>query len=202
MSTPETPPGSPLPPPVAATSIMETMLSVLKWVFYAAVICGLLYAIWKYRAELLATVAGWAAAFREFWRSLFSGRRFDEDAPELVALHSNPSVAFSEFTDPFAQGMDDRYGSAELVQYTFAALQAWGREHGVARDLDQTPHEFAIRLGGQVPELAPDAAALASLYGRAVYSTGALPSEYVANLARLWRYLRAHALQPASAPIP
>ena len=113
--------------------------------------------------------------------AMFSGRRFNEDASDLEALHANPPVMFSEFTNPFAQGTADRYGPAVIVKYTFAALEVWGREHGTAREPDETPGEFARHLGAAIPELAADAQALAALYGRAVYSQSAPATEQVAN---------------------
>ncbi len=202
MKMPDLPSAGPSLPPLSFLSILETVLGPLKWIFYAAVICGAIYAFWAYREELLAIVRGWIEAFREFWRALFSGRHFDEDAPELERLHALRQVSFSDFSDPFARGLADRYGPAELVKYTFAALEVWGREQGTAREPDQTPAEFAAVLGGEIPDLAADAQALASLYGRAVYSEGVLPAEYVANLCALWRYMQAHPPQPAEPAAP
>jgi hypothetical protein len=85
-----------------------------------------------------------------------------------------------------------------LVKYTFAALQIWGREHGCEREPDQTPYEFAQRLALTVPAVADHAKSLAGLYGRAVYSTAALPMDDVGWLAVVWRFMRAN---PAPQPV-
>ena len=87
---------------------------------------------------------------------------------------------------------------AELVKYTFAALEVWGREQGFPRDADATPHEYVALLGSKIPRLRTDALALANLYSLAVYSQASLSPAAVNDLGELWRLMRsARAQQPA-----
>jgi hypothetical protein len=79
-----------------------------------------------------------------------------------------------------------------LVDYSFQALEAWGREHGCARDSEQTPHEYAGRLFAQQALVGREAATLAELYGFAAYSVegDSLSRESLDRLRELWRVMR------------
>ncbi len=76
---------------------------------------------------------------------------------------------------------------AQLVRYTFEALEAWAREQVVARPPEQTPLEFAQELGRRVPALAKDATSTAALYVRVAYARNNPSRESVQVLERLWR---------------
>jgi hypothetical protein len=76
---------------------------------------------------------------------------------------------------------------AQLVRYTFEALEAWARERVVARPPEQTPLEFAHELGQRVPALAKDVASTAELYVRVAYARKNPSREAVEVLERLWR---------------
>jgi hypothetical protein len=110
-------------------------------------------------------------------------------------LHEQPFAAFS---NPFAGG---RSGMAvpKLIRYTFAAVQAWAREHHLGRQPGETPLEFAERIGGEVPALEADLQRLATLYARAVYARGGLPANSAELLRQFWQRLEAVAEQPLSA---
>ena len=86
--------------------------------------------------------------------------------------------------------MADRCSADELVRYSFAALEAWAREHGWARGPEQTPHEFAHDLGTRVQSLSQDVRRLADLYCRVAYARESVASKSVAPLKQLWQELR------------
>jgi hypothetical protein len=194
------PPPAPTPPPPLPSpgALFGSLAGLLKLALYAALIGGVAFGAWRSRAELMEIVAGWLAALRAFWRSLFVDP--DEIAPtaEEIAFHQQQlGWAFGDFVDPFASGAAGQSSPAELVKYTFAALEAWGREQGHARGPDETPHEFVALLGSKVPGLRADALGLANLYSRAVYSQASLPPAAINNLAQLWRLMQAaRAQQP------
>ena len=166
---------------------------------YAVLIGGLAYGAWRWRAELMEIIAGWLAAVRDFWRLFFGGQREIGRSAEEIIFHQQQLLwSFSDFVDPFAGGTAAKSSPAELVKYTFAALEVWGREHGFPRGSDATPHEFAALLGSKIPRLRAESLALANLYSRAVYSQTSLSPAAVNDLAQLWRLMQAaRAPQPA-----
>mgnify|MGYP001617204622 FL=1 len=77
---------------------------------------------------------------------------------------------FGSFPNPFTTGAAQRMPIADLVCYSFDALQAWAREWGEPRRHEQTPLEFAHELGMAVPEVGNEAGQMARLYGQVAYS--------------------------------
>ena len=82
---------------------------------------------------------------------------------------------FADFADPFATGTASRYSAAQLVQYSFEALEAWAREHGCPRQPDQTAYEFAQHLAAHRQNLEQGARQLAALYSAPPTHRAALP---------------------------
>jgi hypothetical protein len=85
------------------------------------------------------------------------------------------------------------------VRCSFAALQAWAHERDLGRPPEETPLEFAARVGNDVPALDADARQLALLYARAVYADGRLPPESVETVRQFWNKLEVVTEQPLSA---
>jgi hypothetical protein len=168
---------------------------LLKWIFYAAVILVAVFLMWRHWQEILATLARWREELRELWARLFGGKPKPAEAAaaEEAAALKPAWRPFADFTDPFAAGLTARYSADELVEQTFAAFEAWAREHGCPRDPEQTPHEFARRVGAHAESLAADARTLAELYCQVAYARGSLPKSRVKPLAGLWQQLRAGA---------
>ena len=74
----------------------------------------------------------------------------DEVLPEAVLdtpESAEPPRPFVTFRDPFATGEADGMSPAELVRYSFDAMNAWAFERGHGRRPGETPLEFAERLG-------------------------------------------------------
>ena len=71
---------------------------------------------------------------------------------------------------------------AELIAYTFEALDAWAWDRAAGRDPAETPLEFARRLGEAF-------AKLANLYTRMTYSTLPLPGTALATLEEAWEQM-------------
>ena len=59
----------------------------------------------------------------------------DDDEPPEVAAPVRP---FASYVNPFPlDGRGDRMPIKEVMRYTFAALQAWGRERNVERQPEE-----------------------------------------------------------------
>ena len=54
------------------------------------------------------------------------------------SFRTGPRLPFAAYEDPFATGAARRMTPAELVVYTFEALEAWGREQVIERPPEQT----------------------------------------------------------------
>jgi hypothetical protein len=167
--------------------------ALAKLLLYLVVGCTLLYAAWRHRQ---AIVEQW----RAFWQALWPRRRRDDAADaSQPAGGQRRAAAFRDFVDPFSSRLAEQWPAATLVQYAFAALEAWARDHGTPRPECETPLEFAQRLGQMHPLAAAGAASLAQWYTQAAYAPGKLDAVRPQEIAELWSYLRATAATPAQA---
>jgi len=185
--------GRPWFDPTALTSnAASAFATVLKWLFYGGILLALAYWLWRSRADLLAALGNFLQELREFWQRFFGGRAgaADQAAYSDEGPQGPTHRPFADFADPFASGMADRASPDELVRYTFAALEAWARDHGWARGPEQTPHEFAHDLGTRVHAISDDVRRLADLYCRVAYARENVPRKSVAPLKQLWQELR------------
>src|SRR5262249_57808733 len=92
------------------------------------------------------------------WRAnllerLFGGRQVesgdggeDEEGEEEL----QPAMPFSAFANPFDSGKAERMSPRELVRYSFAALEAWAREHSLQRGDHETAMEVIDPLADKV----------------------------------------------------
>src|SRR5262249_20412397 len=140
-------------------------------------------------------------ALQAWWDRLFGRGKKVETAAENVALEgATPQPRpFAAFRNPFRDGSAAKRSPQELVRYSFAALQAWAWEQGLARADDETPLEFPRRLGAERPALDDDARQLAFLFARVVYARGSLPSGTAGAVQQFWGQLENMAEQPMSA---
>ena len=175
-----------------ATNFLGNLGTGIKWLAFLAIaiIAGVL--AWRYRAELAAAWQKLLAELAALWPALF-GRRVAEstEAPGEAPLPRRP---FAEFVDPFASGRAANMSPAEVVRYTFAALEAWGRENGCPRETGQTPHEFAAAIGQLDHTLAGEAAQLADVYARMAYARPAAIRTSFEPLRALWRKMSTPAI--------
>jgi hypothetical protein len=185
-------------------SALAALAPILKWVVFIA-FCGLVaFVLLRGLLQFLANFTKWARdllnALRAWWQGLFGGRNrgaTEEEAGDVV--HATPPRPFASYANPFADGSAGRLSPHKLVRYTFEAFQAWAYEQHLGRRPDETPLEFAARVGQEVPGLEADAERLATLYARALYARGPLPPNAWAVLEQFWKRLEAVAEQPLSA---
>ncbi len=184
--------------PVDPEAVLEPALSgvaeLAKWAFYAVVVLGVVYILWRSRAEVWSAIRELLAGLRDLWNGLWGRKRVGRIGPSAEEILAElPPPPFSSYADPFATGIAEGYSVEELVRYSFEAFEAWSREHGCPRQPDQTPHELARDVGGRVAAMAPDARHLADLYSRAAYDRVTLPKASVEQLRELWQHMRAGA---------
>ncbi len=155
--------------------------SLVKGVIYLVLAAAAAWFFYKHRKEILA-------ALRQFWANILA--LIGGKAPTLPsadeAAEAPELPPFAAFQNPFATGSAHSQPPEELVCYTFEALQAWAKEQELERPPDQTPIEFARRLGAYVPELAHEAGLLTRMYSGYAYA-GRIPSNDSINyLQTLW----------------
>ncbi|HMF12088.1 MAG TPA: DUF4129 domain-containing protein, partial [Gemmataceae bacterium] len=198
-----TSPSKPLLPHLPQLGQISTLL---KWIVLAVLAALVVFNLLRSGLKWLANFTKWARdlldSLRAFWARLF-GRR---EAEHETAVESEPAPAgakrprpFASFRNPFLDGSADRLSPDQLVRYSFAALQSWAYERDLARQPEETPLEFAQRVGDQAPVLEGEALQLSNLYARAVYARGALPTGSLEPARRFWDKLEAVAEQPLSA---
>jgi hypothetical protein len=177
---------------------------VLKWIVFGLLALLVLVFVLRGGLRYLANFSQWARdlldALRNFWARLFAGRGGSggdsNDSTGEDAVRGRP---FADYPDPFADGSARRLKPATLIRYAFEALQAWAAERDLARRPDETPAEFARRLGDEIPAIDADARQLAALFARAAYAPGTLPAAAIEPLRGLWHRLEAAAAAPLSA---
>jgi hypothetical protein len=180
--------------------------TILKWIVF--IVLGLVVLFYLLRSGLrfLANFTDWARrlleALRAWWAALFGGGAARERGGEGVeeAEEDTPYVRpFASYADPFESGMAGGVSPNQVVRYSFEALQAWARERGLGRNPQETPLEFANRLGREVPALEDEVRRAAGLYVRVAYAKANLKAGSLEGLRSFWRRLREVAEQPLSA---
>ena len=169
--------------------VLAKIAGVVKWIVFAIVavliVFGLFFGVLKYLAPFTDWARRWLDGIRAWWAGLFGRanperqRRGEGDTNPLAPVRPPP---FSEYSNPFADGSADGRDPAELIAYTFEALDAWAWDRDAGRDPAETPLEFARRLGEAF-------AKLATLYTRMTYSTLPLPGTARATLEEAWEQM-------------
>ena len=96
---------------------------------------------------------------------------------------------FESYENPFLTGEAGKWSARDLVLYSFEVLQAWGEEHGVKPQEEQTAREFCHRVGEQFPEITADLSGFGFLYSHAAYGNNMPASHDLEPVKSLWRFL-------------
>ncbi len=165
--------------------------TAIKWLIYSLLIGAALYALYRFRRAVAATLRQMGATLREMFASLFGWWRRTPDepvvsSPGMASGVPVPARPFSSLANPFTTGGVEHSTPAELVTCTFNALQVWAAERGLKRLPDQTPLEFAGQLGETIPLLGEEARTVALLYTRIAYAQHQPSPDCLEDLARLW----------------
>ena len=162
--------------------------TLIRWLFYVALLVGVVVAAWIYRDEVRAAWLKMMEELRESWEKWF-GKKKVAFTGEIGPVEAPPRM-FASFADPFVSGEVNRMPWPRLVRYSFEALEAWGREQGVPRAVGQTPHEFAAAVAAAEPGMAANVQMLAGWYGQLAYAAGGVGKGSVEELRELWGEMR------------
>src|SRR5262249_18187744 len=157
--------------------------------------------------QFFANFSDWARrlleAWRNFWARLFGGQGTRRPAGATAEAGGEEQRErqrpVADFVNPFGRGLADGRAPRGPGRYTFAAREAWAREHDMGRQPGETADELAARVGAEVPALEADARRLAALYARAAYGRGGLPGNTPEVVRQVWETLARVAEQPMSA---
>lgn len=177
-------------PTKIGSAIGGTFGQLLRFLYWVIVIAVVGFLVWRYHQQIADALRKFLASISDFWNSLLGRGKSSTAAQEQVVDPGPPPRPFSAYADPFLTGMAQKHPPAEVVRYTFEAVQAWGRERGVARHPEQTPHEYAQAVGEQESTLSRDVTVLADLYCRCAYGRDAASRSNIESLRQLWERLR------------
>ncbi|MCI0456057.1 MAG: DUF4129 domain-containing protein [Gemmataceae bacterium] len=185
--------------------LSDEAANVLKWIVIILAVLVVLYFLFRSGLRWLANFTDWARrlleALRAFWEGLWGGGKSAGQTGAAETVKARPPKPFAAYRDPFGRGAADDMTPAELVQYSFEALEAWARERHLKRQVSETALEFSERVGDEFPVLEEDARRLALLYAGLAYAGGSFPAEGRAELRRFWQILMDATERPLSAGV-
>jgi hypothetical protein len=172
---------------------LQRIATALKWIVFVVVaVVGLAFVLGG-GLRFLANFSEWAkrllAACRRFWEALLGG------PPERVSFRDTDTETrparrpFQAFSNPFLDGRADAMSPADLVRYSFEALEAWAQECDLGRGAVETPIEFTNRLADEAPGLEMETKRLGELYARVLYARGTMPPDWRTAAAEFWEQL-------------
>ncbi|HEV3386899.1 MAG TPA: DUF4129 domain-containing protein [Gemmata sp.] len=171
---------------------LDKVSGFLKWIVFAVVAVLVVIAVGLAILRYLAPFTAWAQrlleALRNWWAGLFGGGATSEKKEVASTAPVGPvrPPPFREFPNPFADGSAERREPAELVDYTFLALDSWAWDRDCGREPTETPLEFARRLGETFPDLAEILNRFAISYAKVTYSEFPLPDDTLTMLEEMW----------------
>ncbi len=174
----------PRPSPAPASRLT---LNWPKSAAYAVLLALLLFLLIKNRHHLAVLIQTLWRALQDFWHGLFASKPSASVQSVPVPRRSAPRP-FAAFSNPFSSGQASAMPARDLIIYTFEALEAWAEGCGCGRQPEQTPFEFACRVGEQFPDCDPEVGQVGRLYAQVAYA-GAAPPPCGDVLERLWSKL-------------
>jgi hypothetical protein len=170
----------------------------LNWLVWALIIIGVVYALWKWGKQLWTALVQIWREILAWWRGLFGlGEEEQRDAELVDPESSRPPQPFAWFTNPLLT--PGRFKTMEeMIRYSFAALHSWAYEQNQGRQPDETPTEFAVRLGQLRQRAHQDIRKLADLYAVVTYARAKPPAASEAILRSFWNRL---AEEPPPRPV-
>jgi hypothetical protein len=163
----------------------------LKWLVFGILALVVLFVLARNGLRYLANFTNWARrlwdSLRRIWEELFVWRSRSGAGEEAETAKAPP--LFRSFANPFHGGRAGVMKPAELIRYSFEALEAWAGERAHGREIDETPIEYADRLAEEVGSLDKETQRLGDLYACVLYADGALPSNWRGTLERFWERL-------------
>lgn len=174
--------------------IISQLGPLIKWLTIAVLAAIVLYYVATHPGEVA-----------KLWRDLLNllaglfGRPHKPNAAVAVR-HSAPQQSpvqrrtFQSYANPFAQNLNG-WQAAQVIEHSFAALEAWAAERGRPRQTDQTAEEFARKLVTELPQLVKLPTQAAAMLDRVMFAGWTPSIQDLTPLAELWRKLES---QPTS----
>jgi hypothetical protein len=171
---------------------VSKIAGVLKWIVFALLAVVVVFFLFRNGLKFLSNFMPWAknllASLDAWLKGLFGGR---EKEVKIRSAKAEPvpeelRTPFLAFSNPFSDGTATGRSPEELVRYSFEAFEAWAGDRSLQRRDDETPLEFAARVGDEFAWLRPDSRRLALLVARMVYSTGNLPADSRETVSEFW----------------
>jgi hypothetical protein len=178
----------PSPPP--SSDPASHIFQWLRPLFILAVICMIVWWIFRHREVLAAMVRSLIAAIRKFFQDLFNWGSSTDEEKAVVAKAKPKNHPFATFKNPFLAGQNSTWTPEQLVLYSYAALQAWAEERGIEPHPEKTAREFCLDLGDRYPEITGDLQRLSTLYIHAAYGVAVPPNHDLESVKQVWRFLR------------
>jgi hypothetical protein len=191
---PAPPPALPLaPPPAAPIPWLEVLQSVLFWAVFTGVVAYSLVQfirqnpqmmrwlksikIFNLFGSLLSWLQGWLTGAGKQAAVLFSAAR--------RRLFSRQSL---EGPNPMRSWLNFRQLSArQKVIFYYLRLVERGGEHGLKRDIFQTPSQYAQTLENNLPEVHQDIAGITDTFLEARYSSHPIDQQRPTLVQQFWR---------------
>lgn len=175
--------------------MLGPLIGILLWIA-ALVVIG--YLAIKYRAQIVEGLSAFLRSFSDWLSRLFQRKPQEASAgsPSQSVAAQIPQQPFSSYRNPFSDGSYKTRSPAELVDYTFVALEALARDAKLPRQVDETPIEFSRRLAERQPALRA-AREFAELYSQAAYAGDILSAETVRPLKEFWSQMQSFSQQAA-----
>jgi hypothetical protein len=175
----------PAPPPAAVYNFLRAGLFII-----VAAIAG--WWLFRCRYLLLELARSIIASVRDFFRRLLDlapgHKPTRRSEPAAAPLRLRP---LAEYRNPFYATGEHAWPQAEIILYTYDAVQSWASEQGIQAHPEQTPREFCEEMADRLPELSSPMRQLAFLYAHAAYGER-LPAHCdLEPLKDIWRQLAA-----------
>lgn len=166
---------------------------LLKWITIAVLIGVVIYYVLHHRDELLKL---WRE-FLKWWNGLW-GLPDDDTLPAVDSQKPTRPARrpFASFSNPFRRG--SKMELAEIIRYTFDAMEAWGAERGVERKGDATAEEYVKALSALLPKSREDLAGFSNAYIRLAYAGNRPVSIDPAVIQRIWQSMEQQAAAPST----
>jgi hypothetical protein len=194
------------PPSNSGSNFLNNLAGILKWLVLGILILVILFVVLRSGLRWLANFTLWAqrllAALSAWWNSLGKlWKRHPSEEESIPQEKPEPPRPFSDYPDPFLYGNGETMPAVKLIRYSFEALEAWARERDLSRSLQETPLEFAKRLGAEFSDVDKELQRLAGYYAGLAYAGKAPPASCRAAVRRFWQTLAEVVEKPASAAL-
>ena len=135
--------------------------------------------------------------FLAWWNGLWGVAQDDLLPESLAAGKSMPRrLPFSSFANPFRR--NNKTELAELVRYTFEAMEAWGAERGLERKAEMTAEEYVKNIVPLLPKCKDDLLGFSNAFVRLAYAGSRPVSLDPAILQRIWQSMEQHSPSPST----